>query len=79
MEVVALTFTLPVAALSAALIAKVESLPITVVAAFAIGLIQALLGAISWLADYRTATPFLAALIVLVYFGWKGDIEGRMA
>jgi branched-chain amino acid transport system permease protein len=79
MEVVALTFTLPVAALSAALIAKVESLPITVVAAFAIGLVQALLGAISWLADYRTATPFLAALIVLIYFGWKGDIEGRMA
>jgi branched-chain amino acid transport system permease protein len=79
MEIAALTFTLPVAALAAALIAKVESLPVTVIAAFVIGLIQSCAGAVSWLAQYRTSTPFLAAIVVLLYFGWRGQTEGRVA
>jgi branched-chain amino acid transport system permease protein len=79
MEIAALTFTLPVAALAAALIGKVESLFITVVAAFVIGLIQSCLGAMNSLAQYRNTTPFVAAILVLIYFGWRGDTEGRMA
>jgi len=79
MEIAALTFTLPVAALAAALIGKVQSLTITVIAAFVIGLIQSSLGAMNSLAPYRTSTPFVAAIIVLVYFGWRGDTEGRLA
>ena len=31
------------------------------------------------LAQYRTSTPFVVAIIVLVYFGWRGDTEGRVA
>ena len=79
MEIAALTFTLPVAALAAALIGKVQSLAVTVIAAFVIGLVQSCLGAMSSLAQYRTSTPFVAAIIVLVYFGWRGDTEGRVA
>lgn len=79
MEIAALTFTLPIAALAAALIGRVESLTVTVVAAFVIGLIQSCIGAMSSIAQYRTSTPFIAALVVLVYFGWRGDTEGRVA
>jgi branched-chain amino acid transport system permease protein len=79
MEIAALTFTLPVAALAAALIGRVQSLVVTVAAAFVIGLMQSCLGAVSWLAQYRTSTPFIAAIVVLVYFGWRGDTEGRIA
>jgi branched-chain amino acid transport system permease protein len=79
MEIAALTFTLPVAALAAALIGKVQSLTVTVVAAFVIGLIQSSLGAMNSLAQYRTSTPFVAAIVVLIYFGWRGNTEGRVA
>lgn len=79
MEIAALTFTLPVAALAAALIGRVQSLTITVVAAFVIGLIQSCLGAMNSVAQYRTSTPFVAAIVVLLYFGWRRDTEGRVA
>lgn len=79
MEIAALTFTLPVAALAAALIGKVQSLTVTVVAAFVVGLVQSCLGAMSSLAQYRTSTPFVAAILVLIYFGWRGETEGRVA
>ena len=79
MEIAALTFTLPVTALAAALIGRVESLTTTVIAAFAIGLIQSLAGAMDSIATYRSTTPFLAAIVVLLYFGWRGDTEGRIA
>ncbi len=79
MEIAALTFTLPVAALAAALIGKVESLSVTVIAAFLIGLIQSSLGAMNSVAQYRNTTPFVVAIIVLVYFGWRGQTERRVA
>lgn len=79
MEIAALTFTLPVAALAAALIGRVESLPATLVAAFVVGLVQSCLGAMSSIAQYRNTTPFVAAIIVLLYFGWRGETQGRVA
>lgn len=79
MEIAALTFTLPVAALAAALIGRVESLAVTVGAAFAIGLVQSSIGAMGSLAQYRTSTPFVAAIVVLLYFGWRGNTQGRVA
>lgn len=79
MEIAALTFTLPVAALAAALIAKVESLAVTVVAAFIIGLVQSSVGAISSLSQYRNTTPFVAAIVVLLWFGWRGQTQRRVA
>jgi branched-chain amino acid transport system permease protein len=79
MEIAALTFTLPVAALAAALIGRVESLWTTVIAAFVIGLLQSSLGAMASLAQYRTTTPFAAAILVLVWFGWRGQTQHRIA
>jgi branched-chain amino acid transport system permease protein len=79
MEIAALSFTLPIAALAAALIGRVNSLPVTVMAAFVIGLIQSSLGAMASIAQYRNTTPFIAAIIVLIYFGWRGETEGRVA
>jgi branched-chain amino acid transport system permease protein len=79
MEIAALTFTLPIAALAAALIGRVQSLSTTVIAAFVIGLVQSSLGAVSSLTQYRTTTPFAAAIIVLLWFGWRGQTEGRVA
>lgn len=79
MEIAALTFTLPVAALAAALIGRVESLWTTVIAAFAIGLVQSSLSATTSVASYRGTTPFVAAILVLVWFGWRGQTVRRIA
>lgn len=79
MEPGSMTFTLPVAALAAALIGRMQSLWVTLGAAFVIGFVQAELNAVGSLAQYRTATPFVVAIAVLLWFGWRGDIEGRIA
>ncbi len=36
-------------------------------------------GSAADVAQYRTSTPFVAAIVVLLYFGWRGDTEGRVA
>ena len=46
---------------------------------FVIGVLQSSLGAMNSLAQYRTSTPFVVAIVVLLYFGWRGDTEGRVA
>ncbi len=79
MEIAALTFSIPIAALAAALIGRLESLWITLAAAFVIGIIQAELNAFSSLAEYRNMTPFVCAIIVLMWFGWRQAVEGRVA
>ena len=79
MDIAALTFTFPVAALAAALIGKIESLWVTVLSAFAIGIVYACLSAVDSLSNYRTTTPFVAAILVLLWFGWRGQTQGRIA
>jgi branched-chain amino acid transport system permease protein len=79
MEIAALTFTLPIAALAAALIGRIESLWVTVIAGFVIGLIQSELNAFQSLAEYRNTVPFVSAIIVLLWFGWRGNVQGRVA
>ena len=79
MEIAALTFSIPIAALAAALIGRLESLWITLAAAFVIGIIQAELNAFSSLAEYRNMTPFVCAILVLLWFGWRRQVEGRVA
>lgn len=74
-----LTFTMPIAAVAAALVGKLESLWVTLGAAFVIGFAQAELNAFASLADYRNATPFVCAIAVLLWFGWRGEVEGRVA
>ena len=79
MEIAALTFSIPIAALAAALIGKVESLTATLISAFVIGLVQSELNAFPSLAGYRNTTPFVCAIIVLLWFGWRRQVEGRVA
>jgi branched-chain amino acid transport system permease protein len=79
MDIAALTFTFPVAALAAALIGRIESLWATVLSAFVIGVVYACLSAVNSLSNYRTTTPFVAAILVLLWFGWRGQTQGRIA
>jgi branched-chain amino acid transport system permease protein len=79
MEIAALTFSIPIAALAAALIGRMESLWTTLAAAFVIGLVQSELNAFARLAPYRQTTPFVCAIIVLLWFGWRRQVEGRAA
>jgi branched-chain amino acid transport system permease protein len=79
MEIAALTFSLPIAALAAALIGRVASLTATLISAFVIGLVQSGLNAVTSLVNYRNTTPFVCAIIVLLWFGWRRDVEGRVA
>ncbi|HZB43425.1 MAG TPA: branched-chain amino acid ABC transporter permease [Ilumatobacter sp.] len=79
MEIVALTFSIPIAALAAALIGRMDSLTVTLIAAFVIGFVQSNLQAMASLSDYRNMTPFVFAIIVLLWFAWRGAVHGRMA
>jgi branched-chain amino acid transport system permease protein len=74
LDIAGLTF-LVIPALAAALIGQLRSLWITLAAGFVIGLIQSCLTAFSDvhlgskpLADYRNMTPFVLAIIALLWF-----------
>jgi len=69
LDIVGLTF-LVIASLSAALIGRLESLWVTLVAGLAIGLVQSLLTPIEAISPYRTMTPFLFAIVALLWFGF---------
>jgi branched-chain amino acid transport system permease protein len=71
LDAVTLTF-LVVPALAAALIGQLQSLWITLVAGFVIGVVQSSLAAWSSLAEYRTTTPFVLAIAALLYFSFRG-------
>jgi branched-chain amino acid transport system permease protein len=69
LDIVGLTF-LVIASLSAALIGRLESLWVTLFAGLAIGLVQSLLTPIEAISPYRTMTPFLFAIVALLWFGF---------
>jgi branched-chain amino acid transport system permease protein len=79
MEIAALTFTIPIAALAAALIGKMQSIWVTLVSAFVIGWVQSSLNGFETLAEYRNMTPFVFAIVVMLWFGWRREVEGRSA
>jgi branched-chain amino acid transport system permease protein len=67
LDILGLTF-LVIPALAAALIGQLKSLWITLAAGFVIGLVQSSLTAFKHLAGYRTMTPFVLAIIALLWF-----------
>ncbi|HEY1291628.1 MAG TPA: branched-chain amino acid ABC transporter permease [Chloroflexota bacterium] len=69
LDIVGLTF-LVIAALSAALIGRLESLNVTLIAALVIGVVQSCLAAFPALSPYRTMTPFVFAILALLWFGF---------
>jgi branched-chain amino acid transport system permease protein len=76
LDIVGLTF-LVIASLSAALIGRLESLWVTLVAGLAIGLVQSLLTPIEAISPYRTMTPFLFAIVALLWFGFVPQRASR--
>ena len=69
LDIVGLTF-LVIASLSAALMGRLRSLPATMFAGLAIGIVQACLTAFPAVSGYRTVTPFVFAIVALLWFGF---------
>lgn len=69
LDIVGLTF-LVIASLSAALVGRLNSLGWTLAAGLAIGVVQSSLTAFSAVSSYRTVTPFVFAIVVLLWFGF---------
>ena len=61
-----LVFTVVISSLAAALIARLRSIPVTLVAALVIGLVHDLLTPIQQLSNYQNMTPFVLAAVVLL-------------
>jgi branched-chain amino acid transport system permease protein len=73
LDAATLTF-LVISSLSAALIARLRSLPVTFFAALAVGLITALITPIFSITEYRAMTPFVLAVIALLWLSRKREV-----
>lgn len=69
LDIVGLTF-LVIASLSAALVGRLNSLMVTLFAGLAIGVVQSSLTAFLAVSSYRTVTPFVFAIVALLWFGF---------
>ncbi len=76
LDIAGLTF-LVIPALAAALIGQLRSLWVTLAAGMVIGVVYSFLNAFSSLADYRTMTPFVLAIVALLWFARKPQLIGR--
>jgi branched-chain amino acid transport system permease protein len=70
LDIVGLTF-LVIASLSAALVGRLNSLGVTLAAGLAIGVVQSSLTAFVAVSSYRTVTPFVFAIVALLWFGFS--------
>jgi branched-chain amino acid transport system permease protein len=77
LEIATLTFYV-IPALAAALIGELRSLWVTLAAGFVIGMVQSCLTAYSELADYRNMTPFVLAIVALLWFVGRRQTAVRM-
>ena len=77
LDIPTLTFFF-ISAIAAALIARLRSLWVTLVAALLIGLVEALLtpfyGNLQFLTDYRSLTPFVFAIVALLWLGRRREV-----
>ncbi|MBV9580128.1 MAG: branched-chain amino acid ABC transporter permease [Chloroflexi bacterium] len=69
LDIVGLTF-LVIASLAAALMGQLRSLTITMLAGLAIGIVQSCLTGFAAISSYRTLTPFIFAIVALLWFGF---------
>jgi branched-chain amino acid transport system permease protein len=76
LDIAGLTF-LVIPALAAALIGQLRSLWVTLAAGIVIGIVYSFLNTFSSLADYRTMTPFVLAILALLWFARKPQTLGR--
>ena len=77
LDIVALSF-LVIPALAAALIGQLRSLPVTLAAGFVIGIVQSCLTPFESFSNYRTLTPFVLAIIALLWFARRRQILVRV-
>lgn len=75
LDIVGLTF-LVIPALAAALVGRLRSLWVTLAAGIVIGVVQSCLTAVTSIAEYRTLTPFVLAILALLWFARR---EGTLA
>ena len=68
LDYTALTF-LVISSLAAALIGRLRSLWVTLAGGLAVGLVQAVATPYSSITSYRTAAPFVLAIVALLYLG----------
>jgi branched-chain amino acid transport system permease protein len=73
LDAATLTF-LVISSLSAALIARLRSLPITFFASLVVGLVTALITPILSLSEYRAMTPFVLAVIALLWISRRREV-----
>jgi branched-chain amino acid transport system permease protein len=76
LDIIGLSF-LVVPALAAALVGQLHSLWLTLAAGFAIGIVQSSLNAFEDLAQYRSLTPFVFAILALLTFGVRDEAQAR--
>lgn len=76
LDAVTLTF-LVIASLSAALVGRLQSLWVTVVAGLVIGVIQSSATPFDTISPYRSMTPFLVAIIALLWFARRRPLVVR--
>jgi branched-chain amino acid transport system permease protein len=69
-----LTF-LVISGLAAALIARLQSLVITLIAGIVIGLVNALVTPILSISDYRDMTPFVLAVVALLWLSRRREVS----
>jgi branched-chain amino acid transport system permease protein len=67
LDIVGLTF-LVIPSLAAALVGQLRSVWVTLAAGFLIGIVQSTLNAFSEVAEYRNLTPFVVAIVALLWF-----------
>ncbi len=77
LDAATLTF-LVIPALAAALIGQLRSLWVTLAAGIVIGIVQSCLTAFTELAEYRTLTPFVLAIVALLWIARRPQVLGRV-
>ena len=75
LDIVGLTF-LVIASLAAALVGRLRSLWATMAGGLAIGIVQSCLTAFTAVSPYRTVTPFVFAILALLWFGFGRRVSG---
>lgn len=77
LDIPGLTF-LVIAGLSAALVGRLRSIPVTFVAALGIGLLQSVLTPFPRISPYRSMTPFVVAIVVVLIVAWREPVQKRV-
>lgn len=77
LDIPGLTFLI-IAGLSAALVGGLRSIPVTLVAALGIGVLQSAITPFPAISSFRSMTPFLVAIIVVLIVAWRSPAQKRV-